>query len=190
MAAGQVERLRERGFALKSVGADKNYHGRRHAQLTAPSQTASRLKALKMRPTKQNHPKKRAGAAHFCLPDHHRCKKIRPLTPLLQKCAVFQQPARTHCKSSHGSRCISLERLARREEGAYPKVCDRRATQPGASREATRRAGVLLPCGYVARSSRSCGYVPHSTPRRKAKSLPARPVSTFAMSSRTWEPDD
>jgi hypothetical protein len=57
-------------------------------------------------------------------------------------------------------------------------------TPPDASEKATRRAGVLLPCGFVARSSRSCGYAPHSTPRRKAKSLPAQPMSTFDMSSR------
>jgi hypothetical protein len=95
---------------------------------------------------------------------------------------------RTHIKSSHGSRCISWKRLARREEGAYPKVCDRRATQPGAFRETTRRAGVLLPSGFVARSSRSYGYAPHSTPRQKAKALPARPVSTFDMSSRRPHP--
>jgi hypothetical protein len=47
----------------------------------------------------------------------------------------------------------------------------------------TLRAEVFLTWGGVARSSRSCGYAPHSTPRRKAKSLPAQPVSTFAMSS-------
>ena len=112
------------------------------------------------------------------------CYRLRTIL-----CDTADMTLRTHCKSSHGSRCISLKRLARREEGAYPKVCDRRATPPCASREATRRAGVLLPCGYVARSSRSCGYATAvrrtSTPRRKAKSLPARPVSTFAMSSNT-----
>ena len=57
------------------------------------------------------------------------------------------------------------------------------ATRADAYEKATRRAGVLLPCGFVARSSRSFGYAPHSTPRRKAKSLSARPMSTFEMSS-------
>jgi hypothetical protein len=70
-------------------------------------------------------------------------------------------------------------------EGVMPQcILTEGATPPGASEKATRRAGVLLPCGFVARASRSCGYAPYSTPRRKAKSLPARPVSTFAMSSR------
>src|SRR5258706_3737812 len=53
----------------------------------------------------------------------------------------------------------------------------------GARREHTRRAGVLLPCGFVAHSSLSFGYAPRSSPRRKAKSLPSQPMSTFAMRS-------
>ena len=63
----------------------------------------------------------------------------------------------------------------KREEGAYPKVCNRRATKVQSKSAATRRAGVLLPSGFVARSSRSCGYASHSSPRQKAKALPARP---------------
>ena len=68
------------------------------------------------------------------------------------------------------------------------------ATPPDAFEKATRRAGVHLPCGFVTRSSRSYGYAPRSIPRHKAKSLPAQPVSTFAMSSnwcwRRWIDSD
>ena len=121
------------------------------------------------------------------------CYRLRTIL-----CDTADMTPRTHCKSSHGSRCIFLKCLARREEGGAAHgsiffgeallLCAR-PTQSGASREATRRAGVLLPCGYVARSSRSRSYATAvrrtSTPRRKAKSLPARPVSTFDMSSNT-----
>src|SRR5260221_8366508 len=65
-------------------------------------------------------------------------------------------------------------------------------TPPASSEKATRRAGVLLPCGFVAHSSRSFGQATHSTPRRKAKNTavrrtPAQPVSIFAMSSKRWK---
>ena len=71
-------------------------------------------------------------------------------------------------------------------EGVMPqRISTEGATPPEASEKATRRAGVLLPCRFVARSLRSYGYAPCSAPRRKAKSLPARPVPTFAMSSKT-----
>ena len=48
------------------------------------------------------------------------------------------------------------------EEGAYPQVCDRRATKPESQRTATLRARFAGARGGVAHSSRSCGYAPRS----------------------------
>ncbi|MCE0484744.1 MAG: hypothetical protein LV479_10970, partial [Methylacidiphilales bacterium] len=45
------------------------------------------------------------------------------------------------------------------------------ATPLEGSEKATQRAGILLAGGYVARSSRSNGYAPRSTPCRRPKSL-------------------
>ena len=68
---------------------------------------------------------------------------------------------------------FGLHRGSRKEHTRRSVTDEQQRCSPKSA--ATLRAGVLLPCGFVARSSRSCGYASHSTPCHKAKPLPARP---------------